>query len=632
MCRTSLNYSSTLGVVVFSFSLDSFGAFEMKPARQRYYVGLAASLHDPAVAILDSEGTPLFAEASERYLQNKRAYHCIPDDLVRIPQLVRELCHPDAELVVAVSWSDAVLRRLNMAAAAFAATPMDGIGAMRNVEEFAWPMPGAESMFIGFRNSLSQAGMNLKNSHRIPNHVLMRRYDHHLTHAALAASTSQFEECSVAVVDGYGENRSTGFFRYTGRDLAPIPGQPWDTETELRQHVSLGHFYSRLCAACGFDPILGEEWKVMGLAAYGTIDPRIYELLRPLLQVRQTGLQTGCSDDELSERLKQLRALGRRPGQPAEEMADLAATGQRVFEELMTELLTNLHEQAPSENLALCGGCALNSSYNGRVLDKTPFRHLHVPSAPADDGCALGAALLAFADDHPAARFPDSVASAYLGSEVPQRALENLKTFSGLQNIRRTMTALIGEVSELLSEGRIVGWIQGRAEFGPRALGNRSILADPRNASMKDRLNSIVKFREEFRPFAPSILDEHGGEYFENYQTARYMERTLRFRPEKMRFIPAVVHVDGTGRLQSVRREWTPLFYDLIRAFHAKTGIPMLLNTSLNVMGRPIVHSIEDALGLFFTTGLDALVIEDCLLRKDQISGYSLLSKSPWLS
>jgi carbamoyltransferase len=158
--------------------------------------------------------------------------------------------------------------------------------------------------------------------------------------------------------------------------------------------------------------------------------------------------------------------------------------------------------------------------------------------------------------------------------------------------------------------------VQGRSEFGPRALGNRSILADPRPADIQDRINHTVKFREGFRPFAPSILDEAGPDYFEAYRTSRYMERTLRFRPEVRRLVPGVVHADGTGRLQSVRREWNPRFHGLIEAFRALTGIPLLLNTSLNIMGKPIVHSLEDCLGLFLTTGIDVLVVDDILMEK----------------
>jgi carbamoyltransferase len=585
---------------------------------RRYYVGLAASLHDPAVAILSPDGKPLFAEASERCLQNKRAYHATPDDLIRIPRLVRQLCAPDDEVVVAVSWSDQMLRNMNMASFGAFMNPIGAISVSRQMDEFAWPLPGPELMLTGSRNSLSQAGVNLKASRRIPNPVVIRRYDHHLAHAAHAAWTSPFDEASVAIIDGYGEGRSTSFFRFRDGKLETVPGQGWDSEAESRQHVSLGHFYARICAACGFDPILGEEWKVMGLASYGHFDERIAAILRPMMRVSGLGLSIGCMDIELAERLGELKAIARKAGEPAENFADLATTGQQVFEDLSTELLLRLYETAPSENLALSGGCALNSSYNGRILERTPFRRLHVPSAPADDGCALGAAILAFAEDHPGVRVPAEIASAYLGSSISQEALGNLRRFSGLGAIERTRDALIDEVSELLKDGMIVGWICREAEFGPRALGHRSILADARREGMKDRLNAIVKFREEFRPFAPSILDEYGEEYFENYQTSRYMERTLRFRRDKVGEVPAVVHVDGTGRLQSVRREWSPLYYDLIAAFYRKTGVPLILNTSLNVMGKPIAHSLEDGLGIFFTSGLDVLVVENCLIRKSE--------------
>lgn len=175
---------------------------------------------------------------------------------------------------------------------------------------------------------------------------------------------------------------------------------------------------------------------------------------------------------------------------------------------------------------------------------------------------------------------------------------------------------MAGWAAEALASGAIVGWVQGRAEFGPRALGNRSILADPRDPAMKDRINALVKFREEYRPFAPAILDRYGDEYFEDYQESPYMERALRFRKEVADRVPAVVHADGTGRVQTVKREWNERFYELIAAFYGLTGIPLVLNTSFNIMGKPIIHSVEDALGLFYTTGMDVLVIEDYLLEK----------------
>jgi carbamoyltransferase len=194
--------------------------------------------------------------------------------------------------------------------------------------------------------------------------------------------------------------------------------------------------------------------------------------------------------------------------------------------------------------------------------------------------------------------------------------MENMLRFGHLQNIRHLPGTFYQEAARLLAEGKLIGWVQGRAEFGPRALGNRSILADPRPADMKDRINALVKFREEFRPFAPSILHEHGDEYFEHYQESPYMQMTFTFRPEVREKVPAVVHVDNTGRVQSVRREWNERYYQLISEFYRLTGIPLILNTSFNVMGKPIMHTVEDALGIFLTTGLDALVIDDYLIEK----------------
>jgi carbamoyltransferase len=296
--------------------------------------------------------------------------------------------------------------------------------------------------------------------------------------------------------------------------------------------------------------------------------------------------------------------------------ADLALAGQRVFEEAVEQLLCNLHARGMSDNLVLTGGCALNSSCNGKLLERTPFQSLYVFCAPGDDGNAMGAALLAFRRDHPDWRPVPGVRSPYLGSRIPPAALARLRELGRVPAIPLTPDEVARRTAELLAEGRLVGWCQGAAEFGPRALGNRSILADPRSAEVKNRLNERVKFREEFRPFAPSILHEFGPDYFENYQESPYMERTLRFRKEVVGRVPGVVHVDGTGRLQTVKREWNAAFHDLIREFHRLTGVPILLNTSFNVMGKPIVHSLEDAVAVFFTSGLDALVVEDLIIIK----------------
>jgi carbamoyltransferase len=577
---------------------------------RRYYIGLAATLHDSALAILDPSGRVVFAEASERYLQNKRAYNAPPDDMLRIPRLVREYCGPGTEIVAAVSWSADHLR----------AVQLQTLGLLPLAESFdrsdagSWPVPDLAAVALGHRHSLGQAGLNLISSRAIPNAVSVRYYDHHLTHAANAVHSSPQPDCVVAVVDAFGERDACAFFRSEGRRLTPIAdgAEPGWGEAP----GSLGAFYGRLCALCGFDPIAGEEWKVMGLAGYGRFEPSLYELLRPILRVEDLRLAAGCSETDLVERSRELRARVCRRTTAGPAAADLARTGQVVFEEVMSELLDHLSARGISDRLALGGGCALNSSYNGQIIRRTGFASVHVPPAPGDDGNALGAAFLAYAEDHPAARPLPGCASPYLGSTLAPGALDRLVVHCGALNHRRLPAAIEQEAAALLADGKIIGWVQGRAEFGPRALGNRSILADPRRPDMKDRINGTVKFREEFRPFAPSILAEHGPEYFEDYQETPYMERALRFRPEVRHRVPAVVHVDGTGRLQTVTRELNPRFHALIQAFHRRTGVPLVLNTSLNVMGKPIAHSMEDVIALFLTCGLDALVIDDWLFVK----------------
>ena len=249
-------------------------------------------------------------------------------------------------------------------------------------------------------------------------------------------------------------------------------------------------------------------------------------------------------------------------------------------------------------------------------MGQTPFCQLFVPPAPADDGTAVGAALLAYGEDHPSAGAPPGVTSPFLGSDVSAEGLDRLRRFSGYPHRVLSPADVPRAAARLLARGKILGWVQGRAEFGPRALGNRSILADPRSVEIRDRLNAEVKYREAFRPFAPSILHEHGPRYFEDYQASPHMERVLRFRDEVKDRVPGVVHVDGTGRLQSVERQTNERYYDLITEFEVLTGVPLVLNTSFNVMGKPIVHSVEDAVAVFFTSGMDALIIGDTLLEK----------------
>ena len=296
--------------------------------------------------------------------------------------------------------------------------------------------------------------------------------------------------------------------------------------------------------------------------------------------------------------------------------ADLAHNFQRSFVECIIELAANAARLGLSKNLALAGGCALNSSANGKLVAQTDFDRLHVPCAPGDDGNALGVVLHEMHQVRGEPRSP-GIVLPYLGSTIDDEEVERILGFDGIGYHKADGdVGLCSEVAELLASGKIVAWVQGRAEFGPRALGNRSILADPRDPEMQDRINHRVKFREFYRPLAPAILDEFGTDYFDDYQPSPYMERTLVFREEARARVPSVVHVNGTGRVQTVREDWNPLFYGLIRCFHKQTGVPILLNTSFNVMGKPIVHTAQDAIAVFYTTGLDHLVLGRYILSK----------------
>jgi carbamoyltransferase len=582
----------------------------------RNYIGLANSFHDSAIAVVDAAGGAVFAEATERYLQTKRAINNPPDQYLRIDQIIDRYTDPAAGLVLAQPWSDAMVSNLRAgdgqaALGQFIAKARPGEIPPLLVDQYVFSRYCQDSAppLIDITASNLRFGLAQRRPALASATPVLRQYDHHLAHAATACLTSPFAEAACAVIDGYGEGRSYSCYRYQDGRLERIPVAPHP------QATSLGFFYMLVCRLCGFGLFNGEEWKVMGLAAYGRYDPAIAALLEPLVRVEGLNL-VQCGFAETYQIYKRLEAYRRRGNEPALAVADLAHTAQRIFGEVVVAYLDGLQRETGAHNVALGGGCMLNSAANGSVVERTGFRAAHVFSAPADDGNALGAALLAWQDDNPDARRPVAAQSPYLGSEMSAEAIERLVAYGGLSLRRLAMPDVLAQTARFLAEGRIIGWVQGRAEFGPRALGNRSILADPRSADVKERINASVKFREEFRPFAPAILAGSGEQYFDCFQPTPYMERALRFRQEMRAQVPGVVHVDGTGRLQTVEAEWNPLFHGLIEEFRRITGVPVLLNTSFNVMGKPIIHTVEDALAVFHTSGIDILVIGDCLIEK----------------
>lgn len=565
------------------------------------YIGMSTSPHEASLAILNCKGEIVYAEATERPLQSKRAWGSIPDHINYIEKLTARYCDPELETVAAMTWTKKHPWRYRL----FDPFLKYKLRTAKADARKRYQM--ARYMVSAHQSVLKNATTSLQGFGRLNKPIEKRYYNHHLTHAAAAAYSSNFDEAVCVIIDGFGEAGSVAAFRYNNGSFEPL------------QHVkatkaSLGFFYSQMCQIAGFRFMEGEEWKLMGLAAYGEVDKNWYELIRPLIYVDGVTIKSGKLPKSHYDKL---RDLERSPEVTAIEYADFAATAQQVFTETIHEFLNNIYALNISENLVFGGGCALNSSTNGTIIEHTPFKKLYVGSAPADDGNALGAAYLAYFDDNGFTTSRKRVLSPYLGSQMTGNSFERLKTFSGLQQQELDDDTLFDCAARALYDGKIIGWVQGKAEFGPRALGNRSILADPRLKDVKDRINTEVKFREEFRPFAPSILDEFGEEYFEHYQFTPYMERTLRFKKSTMSKVPGVVHEDGTGRLQSVTKDLNPRYHKLIQTFYEISGVPIVLNTSFNVMGKPIIHSIEDAIAVFLTSGLDLLIIENRIFFKD---------------
>ncbi|MGZ8240150.1 MAG: carbamoyltransferase family protein [Methylobacter sp.] len=579
----------------------------------KYYIGLSVTYHDSALAIIDTQGEVLFAEATERYLQNKRALNCEPDQLLLVPDLLEQYCPAPDEFVIAINWrkkrpvyESAVSRLGFLSAPGLLKT---GIKRLRSpLENYQ-----LHHMMACQRNSIVAAGINLVRIIReyYPGcKIAFADYDHHLTHAATACYSSPFDQAACAVIDSYGEKGAMAFYRYNNQKLERLH------ETKGIGTGSLGLYYMKITELCGFDWLKGEEWKVMGLAPYGKFDKELYELLQSVICVN--GFDCKHPARPLFQSLTKLDRFRRPKNCPIEQAADCAYTGQFFFAEMVTKLLNHLYEVTQCDNLALAGGCALNSSFNGQITARTTFRQVHIPSAPADDGCALGAAWLAYYAEHPDYRKQPKLLTPYTGSSISSETIERFLKFNRSLHIQHLPGSVCDITAGLLAKGKLVGWIQGRAEFGPRALGNRSILADPRSAATQDHINQKIKFRESFRPFAPSVLHEYATDYFENYQESPYMDKTLLIKKAMRERIAAVCHIDGTGRLQTVKEKWNPRFYNLLNSFYQLTQIPVLLNTSFNVMGKPLVHTLEDALAVFLTTGLDVLVINDYLITKSR--------------
>jgi len=555
-----------------------------------FHLGLSTSGHDPALAIVTAGGELVFAEASERFLQDKRAWGIAPDHVPHLASALSQIGFDFGSdtLAVATSWKKAK-----------AELPVELMGDLLPVTDALW----LRELQAGINRHAGASLLRLGLTQQMPE---VRRYDHHLCHAVTACAFAPIDTASCLVIDGEGEAGAVSMFDLRERVLKRR-WRSWGPG-------SLGTLYAWLTQLCGFDWRLGEEWKVMGLAAYGTVRPEIRDALTSLLVVDRGRLRF-VEREALVALAGRIRTFARAAGEPLMSAADLAASGQAAYAILADRILCESADGSDG-NLILGGGCALNSSYNGTIAGRMGYDRLFVPPAPADDGNAVGAALLSWMETTKTPCVPVLSATPYLGSVAATAALSRLDALGGIARVSDITGTGEDRVAELLAEGKIVGVMRGRAEFGPRALGNRSILADPRPADMKDRINRLVKGREPYRPFAPVLCEEDVADWFDNPQPAPYMSVTLRWREDRRTLVPAVVHADGTGRLQTVSPDNAPWMHGVVRRFGERTGVPIVLNTSFNIMGKPIVHSPEDALAVFMTSGLSAVVIETTLIEK----------------
>ncbi|WP_222535579.1 carbamoyltransferase family protein [Pedobacter polysacchareus] len=557
----------------------------------KYFIGLSTSGHDPAFSVVNDKGEVIFAEATERFVQQKRAWGIDADHPEHIRSVLPDLISPAAEIVISKSW---IKSKKGL--------PIDIAGGLLVDSTTAkWLVSLQDKVF-------ANAGENLREYLLLEEDNSVECFDHHLCHAVNACYTADFSSGLCLVIDGEGEVGAVSVYRLKDRTLQRI-WRSWGPG-------SLGSYYGWLTKICGFDTRRGEEWKVMGLAAFGKPVEFIVEALKKLIEVKE-GRLLFASEAQMQEVINHIKPFYRKPEEELMMVADLAASGQAAYAYFADQILIHC-ESYGEENLILSGGCALNSSYNGSIIGRFSFLNVHVPAAPADDGNALGAAILSWMKAHQTVKIPYGKGSAYLGKQVKTEA----KIFNSLSKYGASLRVMdlkedSGKIiAKKLFEGKIIGVMHGGAEFGPRALGNRSILADPRGDKTKDYINNEIKGRESYRPFAPIVFEHDVENYFEKAHRSPYMSFTLPWKAEMKKIVPAVVHEDGTGRLQTINQKDNPWMTEVLTEFGALSGVPVLLNTSFNVMGKPIVNSIDDALVVLLTSGLDAILYDTILVEK----------------
>jgi carbamoyltransferase len=430
--------------------------------------------------------------------------------------------------------------------------------------------------------------------------------EHHQSHAASAFYPSPFDDAAILTIDGVGEWKSNQMFYGEDDSLEPL------------KHVdfpdSLGLLYSTITAFLGF-MINNDEYKVMGLASYG--EAEYMEEFKEIIEVKEDGSYSlnqqfflyRSSKQMWSEKMEDL--LGE-PRKEREELKqrhkDIAATLQRILEEVLLKQIDHLYSITETENLCMAGGVALNSAANGRIRKDMPFDNIWIQPAAGDDGGSMGAALERSSKDY-------ELNDVYLGPSYSQSEIRETLEKHNADYMEKEIDEIIESVAESLSKGEVIALYQGRMEWGPRALGNRSIIADPRRTGMTEKINTKVKFREEFRPFAPTVLEEHAEDYFEIKGDSPYMLFVFDVKEDQKSDIPAVTHVNNTSRIQTLDKKTNEFYYDIIESFRVKTGVPVVLNTSFNLKGMPIVNTPEEAYKCFKKSDIDKMVTPDFIIE-----------------
>lgn len=604
-----------------------------------HILGISAYYHDSAAALV-REGVLVAAAQEERFSRVKHDNR-FPGAAVRYCLQEGKLAIQDLDYIV---FYDKPLLKFDRLLETYLAYAPVGF------RSFATAMPIWLKEKLYLENLLKKELATLSGCKvaDLPQLLFTR---HHQSHAASAFFPSQYDEAAVLCLDGVGEWATSSFWR--GKDNRLIP------YSEIRFPHSLGLLYSAFTYFTGFKVNSG-EYKMMGLAPYG--QPKYVDLiLENLIDLKEDGsfrLNMQYFDYPTGFKMinKSFEKLfgwpARKPDSPiTQQDMDAAHSIQEVTEEIVLRLARTLHHEIPVDNLCLAGGVALNCVANGRLLREGPFRDIWIQPAAGDAGGAVGAALsiwYEYLGNERQVNGEDGMAGAFLGPSFSDQDIRNFLDKVGAQHNFLPDSELYTTAARLLDEGHVVGWFQGRMEFGPRALGGRSILGDARDPKIKDHINAKIKFREPFRPFAPAVKAEKVSEWFDIDRPSPYM---LLAAPVKGRSgnpttagephpaskevssadspLPSIAHVDKSARVQTVHKETNPRFYGLLDAFEARTGCPVLLNTSFNVRGEPIVNTPEEAYRCFMRTGMDDLVLGNVLLAKtDQPSGGS---GKPWM-